>query len=135
MQERIGVLRHHVGQCLEPFLTNVDVSKVKETVLKEIFSRLEKFDIEGDLVYQFLSNTGLREKYLQAFTEAGIAFVTNNFYIIPDEDEKGNRNSDVICFACGNFQKINVSPVRNPNSRHKFPLRLCKSSQPDRDDW
>jgi hypothetical protein len=105
MQERIGVLRHHVGQCLEPFLTNVDVSKVKETVLKEIFSRLEKFDIEGDLVYQFLSNTGLREKYLQAFTEAGIAFVTNNFYIIPDEDEKGNRNSDVICFACGNFQK------------------------------
>lgn len=103
MQERIGVLRHHVGQCLEPFLTNVDVSKVKKIVLKEVFSRLEKFDIEGDLIYRFLSNTGLRQKYLEAFTKAGVAYVTNNFYVIPDKDENGNQNSDIICKACGNF--------------------------------
>jgi hypothetical protein len=114
MQERISLLQHHVGLCLEPFLKNVSIPDVKETLIKEVFLRLEKFDIEGVLVYPFLSNNEQREIYLEAFTKAGIAFVTDNFNIIPDVDEKGKPNADIICHACGNFQENQCVASQEP---------------------
>jgi hypothetical protein len=114
MQERVTVLRHHLGLCLEPFLKDVSTRDVKETLSKEVFSRLEKFDIEGVPSYPFLSNKEQREKYLEAFTEAGIAFVTNNIDVIPDLDEKGKPNADIICRACGNFQENQCVASQDP---------------------
>lgn len=104
MQERIAILQHHVSVSLEPFLQNVEISKVKEVILNEIFSRLEKFEIEGTPIYTFLSDMKLKEKFLEAFVKAGEAFVTNNHLVIPDIDEDGKQNADIICLACGNFQ-------------------------------
>src|SRR3990170_5986488 len=105
MKERISILRHHVGVCLEPFLKNAKVSEVKEIIQREIFSRLENFEIEGVPIYQFLSDLKLKERFLDAFTKAGVAYVNNNYRTIPDEDSTGKQNADIICFGCGNFQE------------------------------
>lgn len=114
MQERIDVLKHHITLCLEPFLENIDVSNIKNVLIKELFSRLEKDNIEGDLVYPFLSDAKQRERFLEAFTKAGKAFVANNYSVIPDEDGNGKQNADIICFACGNFQNNQCLASQEP---------------------
>lgn len=114
MQERVTILQHHVGVSLEPFLHDVDVSKVKEVILNEIFSRLEKFEIEGIHIYTFLSDAKLKQKFLEAFIKAGEAFVTNNHLTIPDTDECGKQNADIICQACGNFQNNQCLASQEP---------------------
>ena len=64
---------------------------------------MEDIDFEEIPVYEFLKDPAKREKYMEALTDAGIAYVTGDYYVMPDWDSDDHANFDVICRGCGNY--------------------------------
>jgi hypothetical protein len=103
MPERIKILKHHVDNCLAPFLRGASGSRVERIVITKIIPCIECTEFDDIQIYDFLKDPEKKAKFTWAVLEAARAYTNDTLEIIDDWQDKGQANFDLICRACGNY--------------------------------
>ena len=102
---REQILKIHTrGMPLHKDVNIIDLASITHGFVGADLASLTK-EAAMVVLRRLLPDLKLKERFLDAFTKAGVAYVNNNYRTIPDEDSTGKQNADIICFGCGNFQE------------------------------